>query len=653
MRPYSLLPWLGCWWLVILSQAQAQAPFSDHLCKLIELEQHQHPTTWPGPTRSGQQAMTNYDLRYHRFEWYIDPAVHYIWGTVTTYFVPTEPNVQTLFMQLSDSLKVEEIRYRGRALAHEHSPGDWLALYFPEPLAEGQLDSVSIRYQGAPPDAGRSFEQDEHLGTPIIWTLSQPYGAKDWWPCKQTLNDKADSIDIALSVPTGYTGVGNGVKVGERTRGDTATFFFQHRYPIPAYHVAIAATNYEVVTHYFVRGQDSMPVVNYIYPEDSTFYRTETRRAVEFMQIFDTLLTPYPFFDELYGHAQFDWPGGMEHQTMSFMYNFDYALVGHELAHAWAGNLVTCGSWQDIWINEGLTDYLTGMTYQYLFDGKYWPLFKERHLAVVLREPDGSVYVPAEDTLDVSRTFNGRLTYRKGALVLNTLRWTLGDEAFIRGLRGYFSDPELRFGYARTSDLQRHFEQAADTNLTEYFADWVYGEGYPIYTVEAEQTRDSLLVRITQRSSHPSVDFFDVDVPLALYFAEGDSQVVRLPQRQSVQRFALPVSRPIDSLRFDPELWLVAKLDTLQFWRQSVAPDGLAVYPQPVSDELYVRWKPEVVEVGALSLFDLRGTRLFHAQKNTNWQPNFRIPMASYPAGMYLLRLETPEGTIALKVVKQ
>lgn len=646
--------WLFLATVLLISTLSAQSPIDpDFICKLVESEQHQHPTLSSSGTRS-TNAMSNYDLKYHRMEWFINPKVHYIEGTVTSYFVPTESAVQTIFMELSDSLTVNAVRYRGRPISFEHSPGDWLAIFFPDPLAENQLDSISIEYEGAPPDGGRSFEQDEHEGIPIVWTLSQPYGARDWWPCKQTLNDKIDSIDIYLSVPNGYTGVGNGVLMSEVTTGDTTTFHFRHRHPIAAYLVATAVTQYEKVTHYYVRDGDSIPVVNYLYPEDTAVYKWQSRRAVDFMQIFDTLLIPYPFSDELYGHAQFGWPGGMEHQTMSFMYNFDWALVGHELAHSWAGDLVTCGSWQDIWVNEGLTDFLTGWTYQYLFEGRYWHVFNSGNVERIIREPGGSVYVPAEDTMNVSRVFSGRLSYRKGAMVIHVLRGVIGDQALIAGLRNYFSDPALRNGYAKTEDLQRHFETTSDTSLTEFFADWIYGEGHPIYEVDAEQTADSLLIRLTQRSSHPSVEFFESRVPIGVYFPEGDSQVVYLNHQQSTQRFAVPISRVIDTIRFDPDVWLIAQLDTLSFRPQTFnAQVDVTVYPQPVEDFVNVRWSQENYEVRKIGLVAPDGRLLFEETYVPNLTPGYQISLESYPTGVYYLLLETNTGFLTQKLVKQ
>ncbi len=642
------LPFAACVWA---QSAPESFDVDDLVCKWIEAEVHRHAV--PSLAPRAYSSMDNYDLKYHRLAWYLDPAQHYIQGSVTSYFVPTESEVRTLFMQLSDSLRVDSVLYRGRRLPFVHSSGDWLGLYFPEVLRQGSLDSVTVFYQGAPPDGRRSFEQDEHEGAPIIWTLSQPYGAKDWWPCKQTLDDKIDSVDIYVSVPPGNRAASNGVLVAEQQSGDTLTFHFRHRYPIPAYLIAVGVTNYAVVTHYFARGQDSLPVVNYIYPEDSTDYRWQTARALDYMAIFDTLLGTYPFDREQYGHAQFGWPGGMEHQTMSFMYNFDWSLVGHELAHMWAGDLVTCGSWQDIWLNEGLTTYLTGYTYQYLFEGRFWPIFKAQNLERILRADTGSVYVPAADTLNVSRVFDGRLSYRKGAMVTHMLRWVVGEAAFIDGLRRYFDDPALRFGYATTPAFQEHMEQAGDTSLQAFFDDWIYGEGHPIYTIQAEQVGDSLIVVIGQQSAHPSVDFFEMKVPLGLYFPEGDSLLVSFDHRFDGQRFALYQPRALREVKFDPELWLVAELDTLALTsRTHLPPAPFRLYPQPAQQALWLEWRAMAPLPQEVQLWDPLGRMIYRSSIFPS-ERKVRLSLLGLPAGFYSLQVKSEAGVWTKRIWKQ
>ena len=252
------------------------------------------------------------------------------------------------------------------------------------------LDSLTISYSGNPISSGfGSFEQGTHNGDPVIWTLSEPYGAKGWWPCKQDLNDKIDMIDVYITTPQynasneEYIAVSNGLEQSQVVNGNNKTTHFKHQYPIPAYLIAIAVTNYEVYSHEVANNGNPFDVVNYVYPEDLAYAQANTGVTVDIMDLFTNLFEEYPYASEKYGHAQFGWGGGMEHTTVSFMGGFSRGLIAHELAHQWFGNKVTCGSWQDIWLNEGFATYLSGLVIED-FDGlpsfRSWRVGKVDHI---------------------------------------------------------------------------------------------------------------------------------------------------------------------------------------------------------------------------------------------------------------------------------
>ena len=497
-----------------------------------------------------------YDLTYHRFVLDLDPAVRAIVGTVTHYFTALE-DLSSITFDLSGALTVSAIAHVGGAVTWQQQ-SDELLIELPNELLAGEHDSLTISYAGEPPNTGfGSFVQSEHNGAPILWTLSEPYGAMDWWPCKQDLGDKADSLSMEVTVPTGQRVASNGVLIEETPVGtDRVRFHWRHRYPIAHYLIGVAVTNYVFYSDLVPLPDAEVEILNYVFPESLANAQQNTTQAIGAMQLYSELFGTYPFADEKYGHAQFLWGGGMEHQTMSFMGGFYFELVAHELAHQWFGNTVTCGSWEDVWLNEGFATYLAMLCYE-RFQPEEWFHVRQERRTIATSRRDGSVR--CTDTTSVARIFNTELSYAKGAYLLHMLRWVCGDSAFFAGCRNYLHDPALRFGSARTPAFIAHMEQASGRDLSEFFADWYSGEGYPEWNVTWAQSLDGeVMVELEQTPTHPSVDLFELPVPLQFSSGQRDTIIV-VEQTARVQTFRFPIPFQASTLALDPELHLLSK----------------------------------------------------------------------------------------------
>lgn len=613
------------------------------LSRLYELEEKAYLGLLQAPER---QATNNYDLVYQRMDWEVNPNVNYITGNVISHFKPTE-NLSDLEFDLSTDLIVNSVTYHGLPAQFSQIAGDILRITLPIEVAAMQLDSVSVNYEGTPPNTGLgSFVQSTHNESPIIWTLSEPYGAKDWWPCKQNLQDKVDSIDVFVTTPQAYKAVSNGLLVSEINEGSNTVFHWKHRYPIATYLICMAVTDYEVYTNLVPFDNHTVEVVNYVYPEDFATAQSVTPDVVAQMQLYASLFGDYPFKLEKYGHAQMGWGGGMEHQTITFMGGWNYELMAHELAHHWFGDKVTCGSWEDIWLNEGFATYLSGLCYEFLLP-QYWMSFKEQRIANVVSQPDGSVL--CGDTSDIGRIFSGRLSYAKGAMVLHMMRWVIGDSAFFAATRNYLTDAGNAYAFARTPELKAHMEAASGQNLSWYFDDWFTGEGYPSYTVDWQQTPNGMVSLIVNQSqSHSSVDFFELPIPIR-FSNQSQDTIITFNHTFSGQVFTTQLPFEVNDVVFDPELRIISANNTITSISENPKFERIEILPNPVSESFSLsRVDPRVSSV---QLHNLSGKMVYSYPISAIQNNAFMLP--SLASGLYFVEITGQAVRQVAKLVVQ
>jgi aminopeptidase N len=593
-------------------------------------------------------ASNNFVVDYYRCEWKIDPAVRYISGSVTSYFRITVSTSQIIY-DLTNQLTVDSIIFRKKKITFSQQANKTLILNFPSELSANKKDSVSVFYHGLPGDSGfGSFVQASHgNNVPVIWTLSEPYGAADWWPCRNGLDDKADSIDIYVIHPSQYRTSSNGILISEIASGNSTRSHYKHRYPIASYLVAIAVTNYSRYVTNISIGNQNLPVIQYIYPEDLAMFQNNTFIVLNALQLYSNNFGVYPFIKERYGQTEFGWGGGMEHQTNSFVTSAGDILMAHELGHQWFGDKVTCGSWQDIWLNEGFATYLADIFYTEKIDTPYYRAYVEGDLGYIVSEKGGSVWVP--DTTNSSRIFDSRLSYAKGAFLLRMLRWTLGDSVFFRGINQYLTDPKLSYGFARTADLQRNLENVSGLNLNYFFNQWFYGEGYPSFTVQWTQDSVSRKVHFTvsEKTSVPlSVSFFRAALPVQLIRGSHKKTVV-LQCRYNNQQFE--IADPgfiVNKIIIDPDLYLISNNNKAV--KTALLPTAntnkFIVRPNPVTDLATVLLQ-NMTGKTELRLFNGTGVELWNKIIDIKDQPlQVQIPFASYPRGKYRLIANEENG---------
>ncbi|WP_312509337.1 M1 family aminopeptidase [Chryseobacterium culicis] len=581
----------------------------------------------------------NYDLQYQRMDVSLDPAVYNISGSVTSHFKPNQ-SMGSIYFDLSNSLTVSQVKYHGTNItSFQQLPSKELKIDFPASLPANVVDSLTIYYAGAPSTVNDAFRTSLQGGTPVLSTLNEPYGAQDWFPTKQSLNDKIERFDFKITTPSNYSVAANGKLMSETfPTGSTKLTFWRTMYPTPAYLIAVSITNFVKLTDTI--GNPPFPFVNYIYPSTNSSATSiaNINWTKQVMDTFETYFGAYPFRNEKYGHMEFMYGGGMEHQTMSSMGAWSKQLIAHELAHQWFGDKVTCGAWNDIWLNEGFATFGEHVANEkLLMTNNEFLNYLQGQSGFITGSAGGSVYVPDSGLSSIGRIFDSRLSYSKGGYILRMLKWILGDAVFYQALKDYHARPNLAYSYVRTSDFNASLLQSTGTDFTEFFNDWVYGEGYPTYNIKWMQSGNQAVFKVSQTQSSALVSFFEMPLPIKVTGTAGQTAYLVLNNTSNNQYFLQSVTFPIASVQFNYEYQIIEKNSTVTqdntLSVSSAEKESFGLYPNPAKNEINLKGIKKATDFTIHAVdgkLVIRGT----------YQPGKSIGIAELVPGAYFITID-------------
>ena len=591
----------------------------------------------------------NYDLQYVRLELDLDPTQQYISGIVTSHFKMLQ-NSPDIYFDLKNNLTVSNVKYHAQDLTFQQLSSDEIRIYFPSTLSAQTTDSLSINYSGIPSTVEQAFvATTTPAGDPILATLSEPFGAKQWWPTKQSMNDKIEKLDIKISTPAQYTVGSNGKLMSETILGNGKKLtYWQTNYPIPAYLFALGISNYTKLNSTITTTNSSFPFLNYVYPSWAT---ADTQSKLDWtaisMQTFEDHFGLYPYRNEKYGHMQFNWGGGMEHATMTSMGYYGLDLIAHELAHQWFGDKLTCGAWNDIWLNEGFATMGEYVVYEkLLMSPAQFQTYLQSEMDNITSFAGGSVYVP-DNQLTSNRIFDGRLTYTKGGYVLRMIKWILGDEQFYAMLKAYQNNAAFAYNYVKTNDFRDFLSSYTGRNFTEFFNDWIYGEGYPIYQIRWTQdpTSKKLTFRVGQTRSSSSVSFFELPLPIKVSGSGGQTAYFVLDHTSNNQYFTQDVNFDVTNVTFNYEKQIITKGSTVTKDNNLAVNDinqkNIIVYPNPAKSFIKISGLQKSTDY---EIFSIDGKLI----KNGIANPDSEINISTLVKGTYVLKFNNQ----SVKIIK-
>lgn len=523
------------------------------------------------------------DVLHYRLDIDVDPTARFLEGSNTMTVRCREDGVTAFRFWLHSAMSITSVRVDGSSAQWSRLDSATLEVELGGSCDEDEVFSLEVVYEGFPVNTGlSSIVFETQGGWPVVSTLSEPWFSYTWWPVKEDSRDKATG-DILITVPGELTVVSNGLLVDvDVLSGDRRRFHWSTNYPMSPYLFAFSATHYVTFDDTFFFDQGSMPVEFFIYPESNTAgNRNGWLESVDMLATFGDLYGLYPFIDEKYAIYQFPWGGGMEHQTATGQGGrsaFSESLTAHELAHQWWGDMVTCATWSDIWLNEGFATYSEALWFEHRSGT---PDQAALHQAMFFRRPeefDDTVYV--YDTTDVRRIFSGNYTYRKGSWVVHMLRGVVGDGTFFAILDAYRE--QFEYLAATTEDLRAVAEDVSGRDLSWFFDRWVYLGGAPAYSYGWQELEidGQRYLEISLEQTQGESPF---TMPVTVETMElGASRSYTIWNNARMQHYLIPVSAAVDDVDLDPDDWILTRSVTANAFEDG-PPKVVAVSPGPDS----------------------------------------------------------------------
>ncbi|HNB51334.1 MAG TPA: M1 family metallopeptidase, partial [Anaerolineales bacterium] len=404
-------------------------------------------------------------VQHYTLQLALDPAQTYVDGAATIEAIATLHNLIELSLDFS-GYDIQTLTVNDQPATYTRDRSKFI-IALPTPLAEGQPFTIFIDYQGIPIQTGSEYVPFvHHLGLQFlpenIFAVNEPDGAHYWFPCNDHPLDKA-TFTFEVTVPEGLEAISHGTLTGETTENGATTYVWDHPFQMATYLATVVVGDYEMQE---TTSPGGIPIRYYYFADVRDPFLQATSMTGEAIDWMSEQFGPYPF--ESFGFVTIRLiRASLENQTMVILSEnmLNEETVIHELAHQWFGDEVSMASWADMWHNEGFAVYIT-LIWQTRNNPDSLDIFMQNLAAEVQREasPDSL------GNLSTQRLF-GFDSYQRGALMIHTLRRTVGDEAFFAGLRLYFE----RFGggAASRTDFMNVMKEVSGMDLDSFFDEWL------------------------------------------------------------------------------------------------------------------------------------------------------------------------------------
>jgi aminopeptidase N len=563
-----------------------------------------------------ESEANKYDVTFYGLDLIMTNQNTNISGTASIH-AKTINNLDSVVLELFPSMIISDLRLNGISTPYNRSNS---VLKIPINSSANIPFIIEIDYAGTPPNPsnnpfGGSGVSSTYVSTimdKVTFTVSCPFLAHEWFPCKQILRDKADSSSVKVTVPSNCKAGSNGILENIIDLGNgTTRYEWKHKSPILYYLICATIAPYSEYNVFAYPSQlvgDSILIQNYVYGNSTTLPQAKAQCDLlpGFLELFSELYGLYPFHTEKYGQCIAPLSGGMEHQTMTTIGVYEKKTTAHELAHSWWGDDIGIASFSDVWVSEGFATYSEYLMLENMYPNERAALLNVWHTSV-LNGLGGSVW--HTDTLNIARIYNSRLTYKKGASIIHTLRHIVNNDAlFFQTLREFQVD--FHNGVAVGLDVKDKFETITNINLTNFFQEWYFGEGHPTYSTRWNTENNNLMLEISQTSSMPSVTpIFTNPIEIKFTRLGMNDTIIRFDVNSSINQYLIPVNGTISSVSaIDPNNWIINKNGTNIFDSSLITiaeqitlskDEQIFVFPNPMNESTTIK----MTENGNYTLF--------------------------------------------------
>ncbi|NOX47899.1 MAG: M1 family metallopeptidase [Chlorobi bacterium] len=536
-----------------------EAPIQENICKRA-FHQHDFEKSVVNPN----VRLFDYDVKFYHINLETtDTSNQFTANTIVTGKVVVT-QMDTFLIELSYKLQPDSAFINGVKYPFTHASND-IYILLPSPIFKNELFDFHLYYHTPEVYSTNYFSStvDATYGNfHVTQSMAEPYNAHDWFPCKQELEDKADSVFVFVTVDSSLRAAGPGTLTEVPLPSNKTRYEWRTHQPTAYYLIFLAVSDYQEYTIYAHPDSlpsDSIPIVNYVYdyPGCLETNKANIDRTPSFVELFSNEFGLFPFYEEKYGHYMWRPSGfsGMEHMTMSGMRYFSFDLISHELGHSWFGDNVTCATWSDIWVNEGFASYAQYLARQYIISQSNADNLMRNWYDYVMGVPDGSVYVPASSVNSIGRIFNTRLTYRKGAALVHMIRFEMdNDSLFFRSLYEY--QQTYKDSVATGIDFRNVCQDVSGIDFTDFFDQWYFGEGFPIFDLTWSQQADTVKLEVHQSTSTAITPLFRTPMEYKISWAGGDT-TIRVFQETNDTVYQLITSKEITEVEIDPKNWIL------------------------------------------------------------------------------------------------